>query len=98
MKSPYLNAAAAFAYILGIATFMQTVPEAYFDSIFPVLAISIILSLLVLSVALMGFLFFYRPLILFIEGKHAEALGFFLRTILSFIILVVMMITSVFFL
>lgn len=39
------------------------------------------LALLVLSVAVMGFLFFYRPLVLMLEGDHAEAASFFLTTV-----------------
>ena len=95
MKSPYLNAATAFAYILGIATFMQTVPEAYFDSITPILAISTILSLLVLSVALMGFLFFYKPAVLFLEGKHIEAVHFFLKTLATFVALFIILVVFI---
>jgi len=39
------------------------------------------LSLLVLSVAVMAYLFFYQPLILMMENKHAEAARFFLTTL-----------------
>lgn len=44
----------------------------------------IMLSLLVLSVALMGYLFFYRPLELFMDGRRHEAATFFLKTIGTF--------------
>lgn len=95
MNNPYLNACAAFAYILGGATFMYMVPESYFDSIFPVFVISLILSLLVLSVALMGFFFFYKPARLFLDGKHAEAVQFFLKTVSTFFILILVLLVVI---
>jgi hypothetical protein len=44
----------------------------------------IILSLLVLSVATMAFLFFYQPLLFIIDRKHKEAVGYFARVIGTF--------------
>ncbi|HNY04381.1 MAG TPA: hypothetical protein PKI92_01325 [Candidatus Woesebacteria bacterium] len=41
----------------------------------------VFLSLLTLSVAVMAFLFFYQPLLLFIEGKKKEAVNLFLKTV-----------------
>jgi 4-hydroxybenzoate polyprenyltransferase len=40
-----------------------------------------VLSLLVLSVALMGFLFFSEPLFLALDGKRPESVSFFLHTV-----------------
>lgn len=98
MKNPYIHAFLAFVYILGMATFMQTVPETYFDSIVPVLAITTVLSLLVLSVALMGFLFFHTPAQLFLEKRYEEAVQFFLKTLVSFGVLVILLILGIIFL
>jgi hypothetical protein len=42
------------------------------------------LSLLVLSVSVMAFLFFYQPVVLLLDGKREEALAFFLRTVGTF--------------
>jgi hypothetical protein len=44
----------------------------------------IMLSLLVLSVSVMAFLFFYQPVVLLLDGKRDEALAFFLRTVGTF--------------
>lgn len=42
------------------------------------------LSLFVLSVAVMAYMFFYQPIIMFLDGKRKEALHFFLQTISVF--------------
>jgi len=41
----------------------------------------VFLSLLTLSVAVMAFLFFYQPLILFIEGKKKDGVNLFVKTV-----------------
>lgn len=95
MKNPYVNAILAFVYIMGVATFIQNVPEAHFDSILPIFAITIVLSLLVLSVALMGFLFFYMPAKLYLEDRHTEAIQFFAKTLVTFGVLLLILVTAV---
>ena len=40
-----------------------------------------ILFVLTLSVAVMAYLFFYQPLLLFIEGKKKEAVNLFVKTV-----------------
>lgn len=42
------------------------------------------LSVLTLSVTVMAFLFFYQPLLLFIEGKRKEAVNLFVQTVAAF--------------
>jgi hypothetical protein len=49
------------------------------------------LSLLVLSTSVMGYLFCYAPLVLFLEGEKEKALQFFLKTIGYFAIITVIM-------
>lgn len=80
-KNPLINALSASAYIaLGVAimTFvtqpLKNKPDTFFAPI-------VFLSLLTLSVAVMAFLFFYQPLILFIEGKKKEAVNLFVKTV-----------------
>jgi len=82
-KNPFLNALAATAYITLIASALyygpqKTVPV---DS---VLAPIIMLSLFVLSAALMGYFFIYQPLRLLIEGEQKEGIKLFLLTVASF--------------
>lgn len=79
--NPFYNALFAIAYIIVLVTVMFVGPSflsAPDQSIFyPILA----LALLVLSVALMAYLFFYQPLILIIDGKRDEAVRLFLQTV-----------------
>lgn len=86
-KNPLINALCASGYIVLIITVMtfvtkplQNKPDTFFA---PVVA----LSLLTLSVAIMAFLFFYQPLMLFIDGKKKEALSFFAKTVGIFAII-----------
>ncbi|MCX6785044.1 MAG: hypothetical protein NTV81_03905 [Candidatus Komeilibacteria bacterium] len=81
--NPFINADAAVAavYIWGIALlfrFVRSIAGNTPDSIVDPIGA---LSLLVFSVALMGFLFFYRPVMLLVENKKAEAISYFLKTL-----------------
>lgn len=80
-KNPFINALSASAYIiLGVTvmTFvsqpLQNKPDTFFTPI-------VFLSLLTLSVVVMSFLFFYQPIMLFIEGKKKEAVNLFIKTV-----------------
>lgn len=89
MKKPFLHALSAGAYIILIVNLInffgrKNVPE---DTILAPIAM---LSLLVLSVAFMAFVFLYEPVKLFGEGKKKEALDFFGKTLASFAGLVVL--------
>ena len=80
MKKPFLHALSAILYIVVIVLIVMM-----FDGRMPeeetILIPMTVLSLLVLSVAVMGFLFVYEPLRLFIENKRQEAVSFFGKTI-----------------
>src|SRR5580704_5194860 len=82
--NPFLNASIASGYIAGIALFLQFIqsfkhntPDTPIDAVGA-------LSLLVFSVALMGFLFFYRPAVLLLDNKREEAVSYFLKTLGTF--------------
>ncbi|MFA5025319.1 MAG: hypothetical protein WC503_02340 [Candidatus Shapirobacteria bacterium] len=53
---------------------LKNKPDTFFTPI-------VFLSLLTLSVAVMAFLFFYQPLMLFIEGKKKDAVSLFVKTV-----------------
>jgi hypothetical protein len=79
--TPFYNAFFAIAYIITLVsvliqgpTFLALPDQSIF---YPILA----LSLLVLSVSLMAYLFFYEPLLMLLDGKRTEALRFFLSTV-----------------
>lgn len=86
-KNPIINALSALAYIILVVAVMTFVtqplknkPDTFFA---PITA----LSVLTLSAAVMAFLFFYQPLLLFIDGKKKEAVSLFIRTVGAFAIL-----------
>lgn len=81
-KNPYLNSIFAEVYIIIVVSIMQLIskpntPDTFFD---PIAA----LSMLVLSAAIMGFLFVGEPLQLFLDGKKKQAVVFFMKTVISF--------------
>lgn len=84
MNNPFFHALGATAYIVGISAFLFYVPERTFGPEDTVFAPIMMLSLLVLSVAVMGFLFWYEPIRLFAEGQKSAALHFLGKTIVWF--------------
>lgn len=93
MKNPFLNAVVAALYIVAVVLIINmfsTVLEGTEDTI---LAPMTMLSLLVLSVAIMGFLFAVEPLRLFLDNKRGEAVTFFLKTVGTFACFVIVFIS-----
>ena len=88
-KKPIYNALAATIYIVLIIFFIdfissvEYVSEGLWQSI-------IALSLLTLSVAVMGYIFFFHPLVLFVEKNKKEAVKYFIHTILYFAIIIIL--------
>ena len=81
---PFLNALIAAGYIGLIVTILSNA-EQFNARELGMIAPLTFLSLLVLSAALMGYLFFYQPVRLLIERKQEEASRFLLSTIASFV-------------
>jgi len=80
-KNPLINAITASLYILLVVSVMTFItqplkhkPDTFFVPI-------TVLFVLTLSVTVMAYLFFYQPLLLFIEGKKKEAVNLFVKTI-----------------
>ena len=95
-KNPLVYAAGAAVYIAVVVYTM----DALMSSIVPeeTLLIPItILSLFVLSAAVMGFLFLYEPLNLYVEGKRVEAARFFLKTVGTFAVFVAVLVCALFY-
>jgi hypothetical protein len=82
-RSPLINALGATAYITLIASVLYYGPGKSFV-IDGVIAPIILLSLFVLSAAMMGYFFLYQPAQLFFENKPKEAARFFITTVLIF--------------
>ena len=79
MKKPFLYALAAAAYIVIIVFVINAV-----TSILPgktIIIPIVMLSLFVLSAAIMGFLFLYEPIRLCVENHKQEAFSFFTKTV-----------------
>src|ERR1035437_3052387 len=79
MKKPFIHALAAALYIVIIVFVMDTV-----TSILPGKTILIpmaVLSLFVLSAAVMGFLFLFEPVQLYMDNHKKEAVAFFVKVV-----------------
>lgn len=82
-NKPFLSALGAALYIVAIATLMNYLSNrstAEETAIVPVT----MLSLLVLSVAVMAYLFLHEPVRLYFENKKTEAISSFLKTLSFF--------------
>lgn len=81
LKKPLHHALLALAYIAGIILLISQISELLGDKediiLFPIAG----LGLLVLSVAVMAYLFFYRPVLLLLENQREAAMKFFFQTI-----------------
>ena len=88
-KKTFYNPILAAGYIAFIGTLMNWVTHIAHppqDNIFMPMSV---LALLVLSVAVMAYLFFYQPVLLLLEGKRPEAVRLFFSTVIIFAVIVV---------
>ncbi len=83
-KDPYLNAICAGLYIVFVVLLITYGPVLVRDKPDTILAPMAILSLLVCSVAFMAYAFFFRPVVMYMEGQKREAVEFFTRTLMTF--------------
>ncbi|HAU98674.1 MAG: hypothetical protein UX04_C0002G0266 [Microgenomates group bacterium GW2011_GWF2_45_18] len=95
--NPIVNALSASVYIVLVVFVMtfateplKAKPDTFFAPI-------MVLFVLVLSVVVMAFLFFYQPLQFFIEGKKKEAVDLFAKTVSVFAIITVVVLLLLFF-
>lgn len=98
IKSPFINAALATAYITLVVSvisyFEHATPEGGGEFFMVPVAF---LSLFVLSAATMGFLFLYEPLTLWFDGKRKEAVNFFLTMLATFGAITLALLATVFY-
>lgn len=97
MKNPYLNALAAGAYIVFIVLVASTFADnpSIENSKYSLLLPMTMLSLFVFSAALMGFLFVYQPLTMYLDNKKKEAVVFFAKTLGTFAVWVLLFLSLV---
>jgi len=81
MKKPFLYALAAALYIVIIVLVVQAVTSALKNQNETIIIPMTMLSLFVLSAAVMGFLFLSEPLYLLIENRKQEAIIFFAKIV-----------------
>ncbi|MBI5004485.1 hypothetical protein HZC00_05330 [Candidatus Kaiserbacteria bacterium] len=79
--NPFYNAVFAIAYIVVLVSVISLGATFHFAPEKSIIYPMVMLSLLVLSVALMAFLFFYQPVLMLLEGKREEAVKLFLQTV-----------------
>lgn len=94
-KNPFLNALAAFLYIviISLMMFYGTKNSPGPDTIMAPIAV---VSLFTLSAAVMGYVFGYQPLILFLDGKKKAAVNLFLQTVGVFGIITIIILALLF--
>jgi hypothetical protein len=82
-KNPIVNAISAFLYILLVAGIMRmtTTLASHPDTFVAPLAV---LSLFTFSAAVMGYIFCYQPVMLYLDGKKKQAVKLFAQTVLGF--------------
>ncbi|MBI2047736.1 MAG: hypothetical protein HYT27_01215 [Parcubacteria group bacterium] len=96
IKKSFLNALLAEAYIViivNVINYGQKLAE-HPDTILAPIAM---LSLFVLSTAVMGYLFLLTPLELYFEGKKKEAVNLFLLTVVIFGVITGIVLLTLFF-
>lgn len=82
-KNPFLNACAASIYIAAVAFFIYYGPRlaGLAGKQDTVLAPIAMISLFTLSAAMMGYLFLFQPLQMFLSGEKKAAANLFLQTL-----------------
>ncbi len=81
MKTPFLRALSAALYIVAIVLIIQLFAFVLKDQKDTIIIPMTMLSLFVLSAAVMGYLFLSEPLQLLVENKKKEAISSFAKTV-----------------
>ena len=95
-RNPYINALLAAAYIVFVVLLIKYGPAYVRDKPDTILAPMAMLSLLVFSVALMGYLFFLQPIAMYLEGQKSEAVELFTKTLGTFAVITGVILTIAF--
>ena len=93
-QNPLYNAILASGYIVLVVSLISTFEgDGGPDTILVPIAM---LSLFVLSAALMAYLFFYQPAMLYLAGKQQEGVVLFLKTLAIFACITIAFLVLVF--
>ncbi len=91
-KNPFINALAASAYVSLIALGILNVPQK--EPVLAALGPLIFLSVFVFSAGLMGYLFCLQPLLLALRGESAQGVALFLKTLLWFALITMLLVAT----
>lgn len=94
-KNPILNALAAVIYIVIIASVMFFGIEHSEPNNSVIVPIAV-LSLFSLSAAAMGYIFLFHPVQLYLDGKKKAAVDLFTKTLLTFAVITLLLLTLLF--
>jgi hypothetical protein len=95
MKKPFIYSLAVALYIVFIVSIMS-VSTSFMPAKDNIFMPMVMLSLFVLSAAVMGFLFLSEPLQLYLDGEKKEAVTFFTKTVAFFACFVIIFSVLVF--
>ena len=90
MKKPFIHALGAVIYIVIIVSIVNATSHSFQSQNGTILIPLTMLSLFVLSAAVMGYLFLSEPLYLLVEGQKKEAIVFFAKIVGCFACFVVL--------
>ncbi len=94
-KNPILNALAAALYI-GLVSSVMYFGQPLVDPVDNVLMPISMLSLLTLSVATMAYVFFYQPVLLYLQGQKAAAVKLGVHTLGAFAVITAIFLATLF--
>lgn len=86
-KKSFFNAIGAFSYISALVLLINSLQNPNVPDENTILIPIVMLSLFVLSAAMMGYFFVWGPLELVIEGKKQEAVKYFFITVGMFVLM-----------
>jgi hypothetical protein len=95
-RNPIINAFSATLYIVMVVLIVFYGPRLVGETETILIPIAM-LSLFVLSAAMMGYLFLSQPLQLYLSGKRQEAINLFLKTLGTFALVTILIFVTLFF-
>jgi len=95
-KNPIINGIAAEAYIVLVVLVLNWGMKSQSGKDDNFLAPLVMISLLTLSVAVMGYIFGLQPIQLFLDGKKKQAVELFLKTVGVFGLLTIVLLILLF--
>lgn len=95
-KNPVINSLLATGYITLVSLGMEHASRGHENEPDSFLAPVAFISLFTLSAAMMGLIFGYQPFKLYFDGKKKEAISHLFKTILTFAITTLILLTLIF--